>query len=86
MTQQVKLRVRVYSDRVIDNPERYYDSVFSNHYQYWSQIDSEDDRCIVAETKASYDLNEDDLTPLKNLYSLITPHMLESTSRSYVKV
>ena len=84
MTQQIKFRTRLYSDVTVRDPERYYDSVFRDHHEYWTLLESDDPQCILVETTAQYDLNP--ITDLDTLYELITPEMYESTSRTYVKV
>ena len=80
-TQQVKLRTRVYSDVEVRNPVAYYNSVFGNHSQYWTLLESDDSHCILVETRVSYDVENIEL-----VYDRITPEMYQSTSRSYVKV
>ena len=84
MAQQIKMRTRVYSDVVVRDPQRYYDSVFNGYNEYWTLLESDDPQCILVETTAQYDLNP--ITDLDTLYELITPEMYESTSRTYVKV
>ena len=79
---QVQLRVRVYSDCEVRNPEAYFESVFHNHSQYWRMIESEDSNCILCESVGLYDENEN----LPYIYNSITPEMFESTSRSFVRV
>jgi len=80
-TQQVKLRTRVYSDMEVRSPQAYYNSVFGNHSQYWTLLESDDVNCILVETRVSYDEDNIEL-----VYDRITPEMYQSTSRSYVKV
>ena len=80
---QVKLRVRVYSDRPVAKPDVYFDRVFEGYYEYWTQLESEDENCILCETKASYELDMDNID---DLYDSITPVMYQSSSRTYVKV
>ena len=79
---QVQLRVRVYSDCEVRNPEAYFDSVFRNYSPFWKMIPSEDPNCILCETMNTY--NEDE--ELGSIYDSITPEMFESTSRSFVRV
>ena len=83
MAQQIKMRTRVYSDVVVRDPQRYYDSVFNGYNEYWTLLESDDPQCILVETTAQYDLNPEGLD---NLYDLITPEMYQSTSRTYVTV
>ena len=86
MTQQAKLRVRVYSDREVENPVAYYNATFRNYTQYWKLIENNEPNCILCETPVSYDLDESDLSQLDDLYDVITPEMYQSSSRSYIKV
>ena len=79
---QVKLRVRVYSDRPVAKPDVYFERVFEGYYDYWTQLESDDENCILCETKATYEF---DLDNIDDLYDSITPVMYESSSRSYVK-
>lgn len=78
---QVQLRVRVYSDCEVRNPEAYFDSVFHNHSQYWRMIQSEDPNCILCESVGLYDEDE-----IVSIYDSITPEMFESTERFFVRV
>ena len=86
MTQQVKLRARVYSDTIVRNPEAYYHSVFFDYKDQWQLLKSDDPNCILVETRVSYDYHPDELDQLDDLYDALTPEMYQSTSRSYVKV
>ena len=83
MTFPIKLRTRVYSDCEVRSPEAYFNRVFTNYHQYWNLIESDDTNCILVETSATYEYDEDNID---DLYDSITPTMYESTSRSYVKV
>ena len=85
MTPQVKLRVRVYSDCEVRNPQAYFTRVFQD-YDQWELLNSDDTNCILCQTKEQYDLDEHNLDQLDDLYDSITPEMYMSTSRSYVKV
>ena len=80
---QVKLRVRVYSDRPVGKPDVYFERIFEGYYQYWTQLESDDENCILCETTKSYDFNTE---TLDDLYDSITPVMYQSSSRSYIKV
>ena len=80
---QVKLRVRVYSDRPVDKPDVYFERVFEGYHDYWTQLESDDENCILCETTKSYDFNTE---TLDDLYDSITPVMYQSSSRSYIKV
>ena len=83
MSQQVKLRSRVYSDVEVRDPEAYYNSVFYDYKDQWHLLESDDSHCILVETRVSYEYDEDNID---DLYDAITPEMYESTSRSYVRV
>ena len=85
MTQQIKLRTRVYSDCEVRNPEAYFTKVFQG-YDQWKLLNSTDPNCILVETNDVYELHQDELDQLDDLYDSITPEMYQSTSRSYVKV
>ena len=85
MTQQCKLRVRVYSDCEVRNPQAYFTKVFQD-YDQWELLTSDDTNCILCQTKEQYDLDKDNLDQLDDLYDSITPEMYMSTSRSYVRV
>ena len=79
MANQVKLRVRVYSDCDVEFPEAYFDGVFRGYEQYWKLIESDDPQCILCETYNTY--SEDD--ELGVIYDRITPEMYQSTYRTY---
>ena len=79
MANQVKLRVRVYSDRDVDFPESYFNRVFGNHSQHWALLESDNPQCILCETYGTYSQDDD----LNVIYDEITPEMYQSTSRSY---
>ena len=83
MSQQIKLRTRVYSDTIVRNPEAYYHSVFFDYKDQWHLLNSDEPNCILVETRTSYDY---DPHTIDSLYNAITPTMYKSTSRSYVKV
>ena len=83
MTQQVKLRTRVYSDTNVRNPEAYYNSVFFDYKDQWHLLNSDEPNCILVETRTTYDFHPDELDQLDDLYDAITPEMYQSTSRSY---
>ena len=83
MASQIKFRTRVYSDCEVRSPEAYFSRVFTNYYQYWNLLESDDTNCILVESTNSYEYDEDNID---DLYDSITPEMYQSTSRSYVKV
>ena len=83
MSQQIKLRTRVYSDTIVRSPEAYYNSVFFDYKDQWHLLNSDEPNCILVETRMSYEYDEDNID---DLYDAITPTMYKSTSRSYVKV
>ncbi len=83
MASQIKFRTRVYSDCEVRSPEAYFNRVFTNYYQYWNLIESDDTTCILVESSETYEYDVDNID---DLYDSITPEMYQSTSRSYVKV
>ena len=80
MTHQVKLKVRVYSDRQVKNPEAYFNATFGNYSPFWNLVPSDNPNCILCETMNTYNPDTDDLA---SIYDRITPEMYQSTSRSY---
>ena len=83
MASQIKFRTRVYSDCEVRSPEAYFTRVFTNYFEYWKLIESDNTNCILVESTNSYEYDEDNID---DLYDSITPEMYVSTSRSYVKV
>ena len=73
---QMKLQVKFYSDRPIDNYDGYFYSVTKGVRQHWEMIE-EGKNYIIIESKESKDLN-----PLEapiNTFAPITPVLFESS-------
>ena len=78
----VKIRVSIYSNDAILNPQAYYDKVFDLHKRYWRLVDSENVNCIIVESNYVYPND----ASLQRTYERYTPEMYDSTKMTLVPV
>ena len=82
----IKYRLKVYSDRLIERPEAYFNAVFSNSSYYWRLIPSDTDQNFIQCESITLKCDPSIKNDLEGLFESITPDMYMSHSRSYVIV
>tara|TARA_R110002012_G_scaffold244288_1_gene418980 strand:+ start:416 stop:670 length:255 start_codon:yes stop_codon:yes gene_type:complete len=80
----IKYRLKVYSDRVVERPEAYFNAVFGSLSSYWDLVPSDLDENFIQCESIALEVDPTNKNELENQFDDITPEMYMSHSRSYV--